>query len=175
VAVVQLKRGAGGHFIQAVHDTTDEQGEFVFEYLPPDQAYAIFTPIPGNDSGYVLTTKRFAAYGNHKKRDLGTLAVIPALRLAGRLRLPPGHAAPANARLSLGRDPAWDLVAVNIESDGRFAIGGLPPETYEVGLSSQGYAIDTAALNYQTLRNNDFGLRLEKSLSNLEIPLKPLK
>jgi hypothetical protein len=175
VAVVQLERDAGGHFIQAVHATTDAQGEFVFEYLPPEQAYVIFTPIPGNDSGYVLTTKRFSAYGNHKKRDLGTLSVIPALRIAGRLTLPRGHAIPPNVKLALGRDPAWDLVSINVDEDGQFAIGGLPPETYEVGLNAEGYTIDTAALNYQTLRGNEFGLRLEETVRDLQIPLKPLK
>jgi hypothetical protein len=175
VAVVQLRRDTDNHFIAAVHATTDVLGEFVFEYLPPDQPYAIFTTISDNKTGIVITTKKFNAYGNHKERDLGKLRAIHGLRLSGRVELPPGQPVPPNIKLALGREPAWDLVPINVDGEGRFEIGSVPAETYEVRVNADGLAIDTAALNYQSLGPNEFGLRLEKSLTDLGIPLKPTK
>ena len=173
VAVVQMERTAGTHFIQAVHATTNALGEFVFEYLPPDQQYAIFTPIPGNDSGLVLSTKKFKAYGNHKVRDLGALEARSALRLAGRLTPPPGQPVPADVKMTLGRDPAWDLVPIEVDSAGNFQIDGLPPESYTVRLSADTLQLDTAELNHQSLGANAFGLRVDKSIDGLRIPLRP--
>jgi hypothetical protein len=171
VAVVQEERSAGHHFIKAVADVTDAEGRFVFEYLPADEAYVIYSLVGDGDAPLVITTKRFLARANGDTRDLGDLAAVPAIWLAGQIDLPPGVTLPEDARLSLDRDSAWDLVGAKIESDGTFAIGGLPPETYSVRLGVQGIAIDTSRLNYQALQGNSFGVHLNKPLEDLHIPV----
>jgi len=111
IAVVQMERAAGHHFIKAVAATTDAAGRFVFDYLPADQDYAIFSVASEGPQPLVLTTKKFKARASGQERDLGDLPLIPALRLAGRVELPPGGVFPDHAKIVLGRDPAWDLIS----------------------------------------------------------------
>ena len=119
----------------------------------------------------MLKTKRFTAKANGQNRDLGDLELIPAKRLVGRLELPPGQKLPANTKVVLDRDPAWDSVEMLVNPDGLFAIEGLPPETYSVRVSAEGFEIDGARIGYQMLERGEFGLHLADSISNLRIPL----
>ena len=58
VAIVQLDRNAGTHFIKAVGATTDDAGRFVFENLPASQKYAIFSNVSSNSpASPVLATR----------------------------------------------------------------------------------------------------------------------
>ncbi len=175
LAVVQMDRSAESHFIKAVGDTTDGEGKFVFRYLPADQDYVIFSVVGEGPQEFVVTTKKFKVHGHGQSRDLGPLAAVAALRLEGRVEMPPGQAVPADAKIVLGRDPAWDLIAVPIAADGRFEIAGLPPEVYEVSLSGIGATLDASRLPFQVLDQNSFGLRLTKSMSELVVPLTVVK
>jgi hypothetical protein len=171
IAVVQMDRSAGRHFIKAVGDTTDAEGRFVFDYLPADEDYAIFALVGEGPQPQVITTKKFRAAAGRKERDLGSLSVIAPLSLAGRVELPAGVSLTPNARLTLGREPAWDLIAIPIAADGRFRIDGLPPETYTIRLATGGLTLDASRLPYQILDGEAFGLQLTKSIDDLAIPV----
>jgi hypothetical protein len=173
IAVVQVERSADHHFIKAVEATTDDAGSFVFDYLPADEPYVIYALIDGSNPPHVLSTKRFQAYGNRQTRDLGALKVMPALRLSGRVVLPEGDVLPADAKLVLSRNPAWDLVSTPLREDGTFEIGGLPPETYKVGLTVKGFVLDATRLDYQQVGSESFGIRIDQSIDDLRIPLTP--
>jgi len=121
----------------------------------------------------VLTTKRFTVPNDRQERDLGDLTLVPAMQISGQLQLAAGQQAPAHARLTISRDPAWDLISVPIATDGRFQIRGLPSETYTLGLAADNLQIESARLKYQSLGNNQFGIRLKASLDSLVIPLQP--
>lgn len=178
IAVVQTKRLASTHFIKSVLAVTDRDGRFAFQALPASQQYAIFTPV-GDGGGaaslgpgeLVLSTKTFEARGDGETRDLGSLEMIRGLTLSGRIELPEGHGAPADWKLSLSRDPAWDLIEVPVDGDCRFAIFNLPPETYHVYVAAAGLRPDLTRLNFQGTRRNSFGVRLTESLQDLAIPL----
>lgn len=172
IAVVQETRTTGTHFIKAVEAVTDAEGRFAFAHLPANQPYVIYTPVMGNVSGFVLSVKRFGVPDDGASRDLGTLNAMQALHLNGRIQLPKEMPVPKKAKLSLGRDPAWDLISVDIDADGRFEIGALAPETYEVRMQLKGLALDAEELNYQLLNQQSFGIRLTSSLDDLRIPLK---
>ena len=171
VAVVQLERAAGHHFIKAVGATTDSDGRFAFDHLPAGEDYAIFTLVGEGAQKLVLTTKRFKAHGDRQERNLGDLQVIGALRLAGRLEAPAGQTLPADSRIMLVRDPAWDLISVPVESNGKFTVDGLPPETFAIRIASKGFEIDGKGIAYQLLGPQSLGLRLHESVEDLHIPL----
>jgi hypothetical protein len=71
----------------------------------------------------------------------------------------------------LVRDPAWDLISVPVESDGKFAIDGLPPETYAIKFAAKEFEIDGKGVPYQLLGPQSLGLRLRESVEDLHIPL----
>jgi hypothetical protein len=176
LAVVQMERTAGHHFIKAVGAVTDADGKFAFDRLPANEDYAIYTLVGAGPQEFVITTKKFKAHGDRQARDLGDLSVIPARRITGRLQLAVGESLPPNTRITLGRDPAWDLIAVPVAPDGWFTIGGLPPETYEVRVAAQGFQPDGSRLPYQIMRGGAIGLRLRDSVEELDIPLvRPLQ
>jgi uncharacterized GH25 family protein len=172
IAVVQMNRFTGRHFIKAVGAVSDEQGKVVFERLPADEEYAIYSLTEGAPQVLVLKTKRFTAKGNGQSRNLGDLELIAPQRLAGRLELPAGQTLPANTKIAFGREPAWDLSSTLVKPDGRFAMEGLPPETYAIRLVAKGYEIDGSRLPYQILEGGSFGLHLSESIGDLRIPLK---
>ena len=146
MAVVQLDRSVPHHFLKAIAATTDAEGKFTFNYLPADERYAIFTPVAVGPAPLVLSTKKFTAHANHKSRDLGPLEVTAPLRIAGQVDLPEGQTLPPHSKLSLGRDPAWDLISTEIDGNGRFEFNGLPPETYEVRVTAGNLEIDPQQL-----------------------------
>ena len=172
VAVVQTERAMDHHFIKAVTDTSDRNGSFTFSYLPANEEYVIYSIVGEGTQNYVMTTKRFKAKGNHQERDLGSLETIPAMRLAGRMEAPEGTKLPRGIKLSLGREPAWDLISVPVDSEGNFAIDGLPPETYQVRLVAKKTSIDGTRLPFQMLGENQFGIRLRQSVEDLVIPIE---
>jgi hypothetical protein len=172
VAVVQLLRDAGRHFIKAVAATTDAQGRFEFDYLPPEEPYVIFSLVGEGPQSTVITTKRFKVSRSGQQRDLGALETIPSLRLRGRVTLPENEKIPTNTRVVLGREPAWDLIASPVAEDGSFEVAGLPPETYVIRLDDNALELDPSRLQYQQLERNSFGLRLRTSLEELVIPAR---
>lgn len=178
IAIVQTNRRSGTHFIKAVQAVTDREGRFAFQALPASQQYCLFTPV-GSGNGeidlkgdeLVLSTKTFEARGDGEKRDLGTLELTPGMAFSGRLIFPAGGSRPEDLKLSLGRDPAWDLIEVPVDAEGRFSIWSLPPETYQVHIVAPGLRPDLARMKFQGLRSNAFGVRLTESLRDVEIPL----
>lgn len=173
IAVVQMERSAGHHFIKAVGAVSDQQGKVVFEHLPASEEYVIFTMAEGAAQPFVLKTRRFTAKADDQSRDLGDLELIPARRLVGLVDLPAGARLPPNAKIVLGRDPAWDLVELVLHPNGSFVIEGLPPETYSVSIAAKGFEIDPMRIGYQMLEYGAFGLRIADSIENLTIPLVP--
>lgn len=176
LAVAQLDRGTDdGIFIAAVGDVTDEAGRFEFHHLPPDQRYCIYSVVgeaKRSGSPYVITTKTFSVPVSGETRDVGTLGVVDPLSIRGRIERTDGEPLPQHLKLAFGRDPAWDLVSVAVDEDGRFEINGLPPETYAVRLGDRSLVIDDQRVRYQMLRDSSFGLRLRKSMNDLKIPVK---
>ncbi len=171
VSVVQVDRGSGRLFIKAVGATSDAEGRFVFNYLPANEQYALFSVVGEGPQEFVVATTQFTVLGNDQERDLGDVPATRALRLSGQVVLPEGAKLRPNSKITLSRDPAWDLIAVPIAEDGRFEIGGLPPEAYEVRVAADGLRLDDRDLPFQVLSDTSLGLRLRESMNDLTIPL----
>jgi hypothetical protein len=173
IAVVQVDRSANHLFIKAVGDVTNSEGKFTFDQLPANEDYAIFTLVGDGPQKQVISTKRFKAASDRQQRDLGDLQLISPLRIAGRVELLPGQSIPPNAKLTISRNPAWDLIAIPIATDGSFVVEGLPPETYTLRLAVKGIEIDGSRMPYQMLDSESFGLRLKETIGELRIAQSP--
>lgn len=131
VAVVQTDRSARHHFIKSVTDVTDTHGHCRFQYLPPDEAYVIYSLLGGSAAArFAISSKEFHAPKDGSELDLGDIPVVPTLEFTGRITLPEDATLPPDARIIFDRDPAWDLAAAPIAADGSFAATGVPPDTY---------------------------------------------
>ncbi len=178
VAVVQKDRSTQRHFIKSVLAVTDGDGRFQISALPASQEYAIFSPVGGghgergrNPMSLVLSTKTFLMPDDDKSRDLGQLELQQGFTFSGRLERLDGIAVPVGTKLIFQRDPAWDLIEAVTQEEGRFALAGLPPETYEVVFRLKDVRIETGGLKFQTMSTNSFGVRLVKSVDDLVVPL----
>jgi hypothetical protein len=177
IAVVQSDRSSSTEriFLAAVGAVTDEEGKFTFRHLPPSEQYCIYSVVGDarrTESPHILSAKLFGVPGHGETRDLGALEAEEPITLRGRVERTDGKPLPANLKLSLGRDPAWDLVAFPVTADGTFEMTGLPRETYEVRLADRELVLDTRELEYQPMGPASFGLYLDSSLDDLTIQVK---
>ena len=174
VGVVQTEQRNGqGHFIKCVMAVTEKNGFFEIDHLPPNQPYVIYSIIGEGPQEHVITTKKFTAPASRELKYLDELQVIQPLKLSGRILLPEGQSLPPDAKLVLGRDPAWDLISIPMNTSGEFEISGLPPEVYEIHVVAKGWEIDPTKSRYQILHQSSIGLRLRGSRDNVEISLRP--
>lgn len=184
VAVVQLERGGTDSiFVKAVGCVSDQDGRFEFCNLPPDERYCIYSvvgeanrslskPAKDSDASRILTVKKFSVPGTGAVRDLGNLVVAESVSISGQIKHVDGKPLPKNLKLSFGRDPAWDLIAIPVASDGSFSIDGLPPETYELDLRSQDLVIVAKDINRHLLSTTSIGIYADESITDLIIPVR---
>ena len=179
IAVVQLDRGSSDDsiFVKAVGDVTDQDGRFEFRNLPPDQRYCIYSVVGEANrarakTARVLTVKKFNVPASGEVRDLGELEVAKSVSIRGQIKNVDGKPLPKKLKLLLGRDPAWDLIAIPVSSDGLFEIAGLPPETYEINLRSRKLEIVAKEINRQLLSPTSIGIYLDETITDLVIPVQ---
>ena len=70
-----------------------------------------------------------------------------------------------------GRRDRW-AAATPVLADGSFEVTGLPPETYEILIGSRDLVLAAEKLNYQMMGDRSFGIYVEKSVTELVIPVK---
>lgn len=175
VAVVQTDRGSNHFFIAAIADVTDKNGQFEFRNLPSDQQYCIYSVVGDANrtkTDHVLTVKTFKVPESGKTRDVGSLEVSEPISIRGRVVRVDGKPLPQNLRLTFGREPAWDLIAIPVAKDGSFAANGLPPETFEIRVGDRNLAVVANRMRYQMLGASSFGVYAQESLENLVISVK---
>lgn len=176
IAVVQLERGTDKDiFVAAIGDVTAEDGSFRFQYLPPSQRYAIYSVVGDarrSHSKFVITTKLLSVPASGESRDLGILSVTTPVTIRGRVEHREDQPLSKNLKLTFGRKPAWDLIAAPVLTDGSFEATGLPPETYEIRIGSRDLVLAPEKLEYQMMGDRSFGIHVEKSVTELVIPVK---
>ncbi|MBI2480615.1 MAG: hypothetical protein HYV60_18920, partial [Planctomycetia bacterium] len=99
------------------------------------------------------------------------LSLVAGSTLAGRVELPAGAKLPTDAKIRISRDLAWDWCDAAIANDCTFSIHGLPPETLTIGVTIAGFTIDYSRLQFQSVGENRFALRLREDRHDLVIPL----
>ncbi|MCB9875512.1 MAG: hypothetical protein H6821_15175 [Planctomycetaceae bacterium] len=170
IGIVQRNRSVG-QFVGETTLATDEMGQFVFPNLQPNQSYVLYTLCSGTREEPTLKVRTITTGENNTDTDVGDLALIAGKTLAGRVDLPDGAKLPADAKIRIGRDPAWDSCEVAIASDGTFEILGLPQEVFTVNVTVAGFTIDNSLLRFQSIGDSRFALRLREDRRDLVIPL----
>ena len=170
LAVVQIDRICGRHFVGDVPAVTDAAGAVRFDHVPAGERFCIYSrTTPPQD--LVIETTLFKSSAEGGTRDLGALEAVEPRSLEGRFVLEDGGRIPAGTRLFLGRDPAWDSQNLPIAADGSFAIQGLPPEGYRLGVAIDGYTFDAARLGWQLVEETYVAIPLHDSRGGVTIPL----
>jgi hypothetical protein len=154
---------------------TDDQGQFLFPNVPAGKAcfmYSLMSEAGAN--GGVRPITRFVTANDNATNDLGEMAVLPAYRLRGRIRLSDDKPLPAGTRAMLGREDAWDtLPNVEVATDGSFTFNGVPAESVGLSVRVPGYRFSLA--NPSLDRLNGFSLvgRVTGNIDSLLILLEP--
>ncbi|TWU46038.1 Dioxygenase [Novipirellula aureliae] len=175
IAVVQVNRGRLKKiFLKAILTTTDQDGSFEFTALPADDQYAVFTPVEVGSKGPVIPTGLFALKEDGSTLDLGVLEAAKGVTISGAIKVSGQSALPDAIAITLDRMPAWDLIEVPVDDDGRFEMTNLPPETYEVRLKVKGFALDHEKMNYQLIDSTTIAVRLDKSIEDIDVWMRPL-
>jgi uncharacterized GH25 family protein len=161
-----------GDFVMACQG----DGRFLLPNMPPDREYFIYGLMNSLTNYGTLPLTRVKPGGDGNTYDLGKVEVSAGNRLAGQVELADGNPVPPGTRLTIGRDDAWDVLAVLLPEDGRFDIPNLPAnEPLNLSVALKGYR--PSARNASFERLNGFGLagQLQSDKTNLVFLLEPGK
>ena len=95
-----------GNIVTPVEVSTDENGVFQFDQLPPDMDYTIYTHT-GQGAKGVLPVNLIEAPSHGKRADLGDIPTQTPYRLSLIVRTEEGAALPAHSTVYVGRADAW--------------------------------------------------------------------
>ncbi len=120
---------------------TDESGRFIFPNVPPYQHYFVHGLMDSLKELGCVAVKGLRVTSNGSTKDTGDLAVVPGLRLTGRIVLSDRRTIPQKTRVHIGRQDAWDSLGVELDAEGRFDVKGLPAESFGISLRVPGYTM----------------------------------
>lgn len=160
-----------GNFVGEFTIGTDDDGRFLFPNVSPDLKYVVYGKMATLAGTGAVPIRSVAVSGHDTKLDVGDLEVTPGLSLSGRVFLSDDESLPADTRLLVSRETAWDTQSVLLEPDGSFVVRDLPHERISLVVRVPGYRF--SAENY-SLRNH-FSLvgRIEEDITDLMILLEP--
>lgn len=179
ISVAQTDRGDRGvkFFLKAIPTVTDTQGQFELKNLLPDQEYCVYSVIGEADrvnSAAIIKTQKFIAPSSGKHLDIGRFATVQPVSFSGRLIRSDGEPVDSLALL-FNRDPAWDLIKVPVATDGSFRIDGLPPEVYEISLSSNQFDLDADKIDSILWTEKSIKRLIDKSISDVALPIRQIE
>lgn len=126
------------------YDTfSDEDGKFFFKNVPPFQIYYVYSMMEGNSNEAVAPAQRVRVAADGSRKDIGKLALLPGLKLKGRVRLADNMPVPPNITMILSRNGAWDSKTFPLNADGSFETSGIPVEAYSLSVRIPGYTISS--------------------------------
>jgi hypothetical protein len=166
-------RGIGnftGDFVMAC----DANGRFLLPNLPPNCEYYLYALMNSLTNAGALPLKRVKPGGDGKTYNAGPLEIVPGKRLAGRVELADRKPLPTGTRLTIGREDAWDVLALLLPPDGRFEVANLPgDEILNLSVALKGYRPSPRNASFERL--NGFGLtgKLPNDKTNLVLLLEP--
>lgn len=132
---------SGEHFTGEHTVGTDAEGRFTFVNVPPDDAWHLYGKMASLRVHGALPARPVRTGADGSTLDVGTLALEPGARLAGRVVLSDGRDLPEGLRVVLGRENAWDTQVAEVGEGGTFAFQGLPRELCTLDTRVGGYVV----------------------------------
>jgi len=118
---------------------TDEEGRFLFVNLPPRTGYFLYGRMKSLGSRGAVPARRITTGDDAATLEAGDLKVEPSFAVAGQITLTDGGRIPPKTRVMLSREEAWDTQQVEVDSQGKFRLDGVPPESVNLHARISGY------------------------------------
>ncbi len=160
-----------GEFLRGDELATDANGFFLLPNVPPGLEFVLYAKMDSL-GGDTLPSKVFTTGRTGTTLDLGALEVRPAHRVAGRVVLADGQPIPAQTRLFLGREQAWDHTEVTLDVQGGFEFRGVPPESVSLSVRVPGYKFSKRNASLDWLNGGLVG-RVDGDIADLTLLLEP--
>jgi hypothetical protein len=172
LGLVQQDRGADS-FLGESQISTDQNGQFQFLNLPPEQDYFLYGVMDSFKPYGALRVTPLRVGANGTTKDAGTLTPEPGHRLTGRIVLEDGKPVPKGTRVLLSREEAWDHQTVGAAPDGSFAFEGLPAEGYSLSVNVKGYRTSVKNRSYDLLNGRGLLGTIPHTIEDLRYLLEP--
>ncbi|HNQ72858.1 MAG TPA: carboxypeptidase-like regulatory domain-containing protein [Verrucomicrobiota bacterium] len=160
-----------GAFLRGDELATDKDGFFLLPNVPPGLEFVLYAKMDSLAGGAV-PMKFFTTGATGSTLKLGKLEVQPAYRVAGRVVLSDGKSVPAQTRLFLGREVAWDHTEAVLDAEGRFEFRGVPAESVGLNVRVPGYKLSKRNLSLDWLNGGLVG-RVEGDIPDLVLLMEP--
>ena len=174
VGLVQSNRAAG-QFVGVYRTATNGDGRFTFLNVHPDDDYVIYTTMgDAAHFGGIFLPEHISVGADGTTKDVGDCTLTLAVhRLSGRIILTDGKEVPANTRLLLSREEAWDSQSIVVAADGSFAFAGVPEEPVTINARIPGYRLASKRNHFQQVQPWAVALFVDADKSGLELFFEP--
>jgi hypothetical protein len=171
VGLITTEREAG----KCLHDfeaSTDKDGRFALECVTPNATYYFYSKMESLLETGALPVKTITAGASGTILKLGDIEVQPACRVAGRVVLSDHKPIPAQTRLVLGREQAWDYTEAILAPDGSFDFQGVPNESISLSVRIRGYKFSKRNPSLDWANGSIVG-RVEHDIAGLNLLMEP--
>jgi hypothetical protein len=161
-----------GQFLRYDELATDKDGFFLVPNVTPDREFVLYAKMESLRGQGTLSTKKFNSGKTGTEKKLGQLPVRPGHKVAGRVVLSDGKPVPANTRLFLGREDAWDHTEAMLDSEGRFEFTDVPAEPVGLSVRIKDYKFSKRNPSLDWLNGGLVG-RVNRDITDLTLLMEP--
>ncbi|MGB7159884.1 MAG: carboxypeptidase-like regulatory domain-containing protein [Tepidisphaeraceae bacterium] len=173
VGLVQADRGTGNFLGETIIGTAAD-GRFEFVNVKPDEDYFVYAKAASLPPGVASPGKSVRSPGNGKTSDVGDVVAMRGHVLRGTVRLSDGKPVPANTRVLLSRDEAWDAQSTTVGADGSFTINGVPPgERVSLSVRVRGYRMSASNASLDLTNRGSIEGKVDGDIEGLVMLLEP--
>lgn len=174
VGLVQTNRSFDYNFVGEYTAVTDRDGSYHFSTAPPNDDYCIYGKMASiGPLGGAIAEVSLKSGDDGAVTTVDDLQIGAAHSLRGRVVLSDDKPVPADTRLLVSRERAWDSQIVPLDADGSFRVDGLPGEACSLSVQVPGYRMST--LNRSLDRLNPYMLvgLVDGDVGDLKVLLEP--
>jgi hypothetical protein len=161
-----------GKFFNCDELATDKEGRFLIPNVPPGREFVLYSKMESLAGRGFTPGKVFTTGNSGSTTDVQKLSLQRGFRLAGRVALSDGRPVPANTRLLLSREKAWDHTETELNADGSFEFLSVPPEPINISVRIKGYRFSKRNPSLDWLNGGIVGT-VAADTTNLTLLLEP--